>query len=202
MLGTLLLRLLCAARPWLYTVLACALFLARNPAQAAETESAAISFSGHTYQYTFIARLNGSAAAVHEIVTDFDGMKRINDDIVESRVLTRYANGELKRQLKLRHCILVFCFDLNFVERVHESAGHVTTTIVPAESTFLDGTASWRIEALDATHTRISVDARQTPSFWIPPVIGPLILKRVFMAEVAETCANIERIASYGKAHD
>ena len=80
--------------------------------------------------------------------------------------------------------------------RVRESPGHLTTTIVPEESTFFDGTANWQIEALGDGHTRISVSARQTPRFWIPPVLGPLLLKRVFMKEVAETCANIERIVS------
>ena len=135
---------------------------------------------------------------MHAVVTDFEHMKRVNDDIVESRVLTRYENGELKRLLKLRHCILLFCFDMDFVERVRESPGHITTTIVPEESTFVDGTANWQIEALDDGHTRISVSARQTPRFWIPPVLGPIVLKRVFMSEVAETCANIERIVNAG----
>ncbi len=184
----------------LTTVRAAALImlLLCQPLEAADTERAEISFQGRTYQYTFIARVKGSAQEVHAVVTDFDNMKRINDDIVESRVLHRYDNGELKRLLKLRHCILVFCFDMDFVERVREAPGHVTTTMVPEESTFLDGTASWQIEALDAAHTRISVSARQTPRFWIPPVLGPLILKKVFMSEVAETCANIERIVNAG----
>lgn len=168
------------------------------PLEAAETERAEISFQGRTYQYTFVAIVKANAEDVHRVVTDFDHMKRVNDDIVESRVLHRYANGELKRLLKLRHCILVFCFDMDFVERVHESPGHLTTTMVPEESTFVDGTASWQIEALDASHTRVSVSARQTPRFWIPPVLGPIILKKVFMREVAETCANIERIANGG----
>ena len=166
--------------------------------EAAVTERAEISFEGDTYQYTFIARLKGDAEDVHSIVTDYDHMKRINDDIVESRVLHRYENGELKRLLMLRHCILLFCFDMDFVERVHESAGHITTTMVPEESTFSDGTANWRIEALADGYTRVSVSARQTPRFWIPPVLGPLVLKRVFMKEVAETCANIERIVNAG----
>lgn len=163
---------------------------------AAETERAEISFTGGTYHYVFIARVKGELNAVHAVVTDFDHMQRINDDIVASRVLTRYDNGELKRQLKLRHCILVFCFDMDFVERVRESPGHVTTTMVPEESTFLDGTAVWQLEALDGGYTRISVRARQTPRFWIPPLLGPMILKRVFMQEVAETCINIERIVN------
>lgn len=166
--------------------------------EAAVTERAEISFEGHTYQYTFIARLKGDAEAVRAIVTDYDHMKRINDDIVESRVLHRYDNGDLKRLLRLRHCILLLCFDMDFVERVHESGGHITTTMVPEESTFSDGTANWQIEGLADGYTRVSVSARQTPRFWIPPVLGPIVLKRVFMKEVAETCANIERIVNAG----
>lgn len=165
---------------------------------AAETERAEISFEGRTYQYIFIARMKGDINAVHAVVTDYDHMQRINDDIVESRVLARYDNGELKRLLRLRHCILVFCFDMDFVERVRESPGHIITIVVPEESTFLDGTANWQLQALDGGYTRISVSARQTPRFWIPPVLGPMILKRVFMQEVAETCANIERIVNAG----
>ena len=163
---------------------------------AAETERAEISFAGPTYQYVFIARVKGGIDAVHAVVTDFDRMQRINDDIVASRVLARYDNGDLKRLLKLRHCILMFCFDMAFVERVRESPGHITTTMVPEESTFLDGTANWQLQALAGGYTRVSVSARQTPRFWIPPVLGPMILKRVFMQEVAETCANIERIVN------
>lgn len=169
---------------------------------AAVTERAEISFEGHTYQYTFIARLKGDVEEVRAVVTDFDHMQRINDDIVESRVLHRYEDGDLKRLLRLRHCIVLFCFDMDFVERVHEAAGHITTTIVPEESTFSDGTANWQIEALADGYTRVSVSARQTPRFWIPPVLGPLVLKRVFMTEVAETCANIERIVNAGYRRD
>jgi len=179
----------------LLTLLLCPLC---RTVSAADTERAEISFEGRTYQYTFVARMKGDARAVHAVVTDFEHMKRINDDIVESRVLHRYENGELKRLLKLRHCILLFCFDMDFVERVSESPGRITTTMVPEESTFSDGTANWQIEALEDGHTRISVSARQTPRFWIPPVLGPIVLKRVFMSEVAETCANIERIVNAG----
>ena len=53
----------------------------------------------------------------------------------------------------------------------------------------------WRLEPLDETTTRISVEANQTPDFWIPPVIGPLVFKRAFVREVRETGRNIEREA-------
>ena len=76
-----------------------------------------------------------------------------------------------------------------------EAPGHIVTTVVPGESNFADGRAEWLIEAVDDSHTRISVNARQTPTFWIPPVIGPMLLRHVFLREVQETRSNIERIA-------
>ena len=197
--------LFCAVVSPLIRPLAVLIFLAAQCCaflSAAQTERAEISFEGRTYQYLFIARMKGDIDAVHAVVTDFDRMQRINDDIVASRVLARYDNGEVKRLLKLRHCILMFCFDMDFVERVREAAGHITTTIVPEESTFFDGTAHWQLEALPGGYTRVSVSARQSPRFWIPPVLGPIILKRVFMREVAETCANIERIVNVGASRD
>ena len=71
----------------------------------------------------------------------------------------------------------------------------VEALMLPAESSFRDGTSAWTIEALDAAHARVTVTARQTPRFWIPPLLGPAILKRVFLEEVTESCANIEKLA-------
>jgi hypothetical protein len=96
----------------------------------------------------------------------------------------------------LNHCVLVFCFDLVFVENVEMfDDGTITTTVIPAESNFRRGVAKWKVESLSAQSTRISVEAEQEPDFWIPPVIGPMIFKRAFMKEVRETASNIEREA-------
>lgn len=161
---------------------------------ASQTERAELSFSGSTYNYTFVAVVNGDAEMIRAVVTDYDQMQRLNDDVVESRVIERYSASELKRLLRVKQCILFFCFDITFVEHVTETAERIITTIVPQESTFSEGEASWLIEPIAGNRTRITVNAIQTPEFWIPPVLGPLILKREFLSEVAETCANIERI--------
>jgi hypothetical protein len=163
-------------------------------AHASQTERAELSFSGRTYNYTFVAVVNGDADAIRSVITDYDRMQQLNDDVVESRVIERYNATELKRLLRLRQCILFFCFDITFVEHVTETAERIITTIVPQESTFSEGEASWLIEPIEGNRTRITVNAIQTPEFWIPPVLGPLILKHEFLKEVAETCAKIERI--------
>lgn len=164
-------------------------------ASAAQTEKAEIYFSGRTYQYTFVSVLAATRASVHGIATDYDNLARINDSIVVSRVLERHSPDKLRRLLELKQCILLICFDLVFVEDVDVRPERVETTIVPGASTFLEGTAVWRFEALDDGRTRVTVTAMQTPDFWIPPVLGPLVLKRAFLREIAETSANLERYA-------
>ncbi len=174
--------------------LAAALILLSATATAVETERADIEFDRGTYSYTFIFVIDAATAPVRAIVTDYDRLDRINSHIVESRVIERYGAHSLKRVLRLRRCILLFCFDLNFVETVEEMPDKIVTTIVPEESTFEDGVAEWRIETVAGGRTRMSISARQTPTFWIPPVIGPYILKRVFLKELRDSCDNIERI--------
>ncbi len=165
-------------------------------AGAAELERAEIGFEGSTYHYTFVALLEGGGDAVHGVVTDYERLARINDDITASRVLERYPDGSFKRLLRLKSCVIGICFDLDFVERVTVSADAITTTIVPGEGNFRDGTAEWRIEPVGQGQTRMTVVATQTPKFWIPPVIGPWVLRRVFLREVQETCEKIEQLAA------
>jgi hypothetical protein len=173
---------------------AAAVFLLSATATAVETERAEIDFDRGSYTYTFTAVIEGSSEAVRAVATDYDRLYRINDDIVESRVIERYGPHSLKRSIRMKYCILVFCFDMNFVEIMQETPEKIVATMVPEESTFEDGVAEWRIEAIDSARSRMHISARQTPSFWIPPVIGPMILKRVLLKEIRETCTKIEGI--------
>ncbi len=164
-------------------------------ASAYQTEETSITFDGNTYAYRFAVVLDAPFSAVAGVVSDHAGLIRINDSITESRVLEQFSASSLKRLVRLRQCVIGFCFKLVFVELVEQDGADFHAVIVPAESTFLDGVADWTLEMLSDTRTRLTLSARQTPDFWIPPVIGPFILKRVFDAEVHETCANIEHFA-------
>lgn len=163
---------------------------------ASEVRESSIYFEGRTYHYRFSVDIEAPLDNVRAVVTDYDNLQRINDDVVQSLVLERYDEKHLKRRMWINHCLLVFCFDLYFVENVDLlDDGRIRTTIIPGESNFSSGQSVWRLESLTATTTRISVEADQTPDFWIPPVIGPLVFKRAFVREVRETGRNIEREA-------
>lgn len=175
---------------------ALALLLGTMPAQASTLESTRFDFAGSMYHYRFSAHITAPASAVRAVVNDVDQLARTNDSIRLSRVLSTSPDGSWVRQLRLRQCVLVFCFDIDFVERVHADAnGDLRTTVLPGRGNFRQGEAVWQITPLADGSTRMVMEASQEPDFWIPPVIGPLIMKRTFTHEVEETIVNIERLA-------
>ena len=183
-------------RRWLACCFGGGLVCVASGAFASTIESADIRFMGQSYHYRFSALVDAPAAAVRDVVTDYDRLSRINDDIVLSRVLVRYDDTALKRQLLMKQCVLVFCFDIDFIERVDFlSNGDINTTIIAGEGNFRRGQTVWRIEKLSKTSSRITMEADQEPDFFIPPVIGPLIMKRTFMREIIETTNRIEQLA-------
>lgn len=133
---------------------------------------------------------------MYEVITAHHDLKRVNQHIVEARVIEQHDDQKLTRLLRIERCILSFCFDLIFVERVEQQPYRITSTVMPQQSTFKDGVTVWALEAVDDQHTRLSLQAQQTPDFWIPPVIGPVILKRVLFHELDATCERIEALAS------
>lgn len=181
-------RLCTAGLWWVVTTL---------PVAAAEIERTDIWFANGAYRYLFAATLDADAEAVRAVVSDFNHLARLNDDIITSRLLERYDERHAKRRLLLKHCLLVFCFDLDFVERVEVLPnGDIETFIIPEESTFERGTSVWRIAAAGPGRTRVSLEADQAPNFWIPPLIGPMVIKSSFITEVTETMLKLEKLAN------
>ena len=172
------------------------LAMASAAAGATSIEHSEIRFEGSRFRYSFVTVIDGAPDAVRQVVTDYDNLDRINRNVILSRVLERYDDGTLKRALFLERCVLGICFDIRFVERVVEEGYRIRTEIIPAESNFERGEAEWLIEALPDGRTRMTLRADQTPEFWIPPVIGPFVLTRVFRYEVTHTCEAIEQLVA------
>ncbi|MBT8446963.1 MAG: SRPBCC family protein [Gammaproteobacteria bacterium] len=166
-------------------------------APAWEIETASIDFEGRSYRYDIAIVVAAPAAAVRHLVTDYEHLAYINSEVVESVILEHLGPGRLKRRMVIKHCLRPICIDMIHVETVEEQPdGSIVSTIIPRESNFEDGVATWRIDAVDADTTRVSVSALQTPSFWIPPFIGPRLIRRSFVAQVRNTARNIEQIAA------
>jgi hypothetical protein len=83
------------------------------------------------------------------------------------------------------------------VQDVTLLAGHVIEAVIlPEFSDFRSGLARWQLTARGAA-TQLEFSNSFEPDFWVPPVIGPWLIKRKLVWEVTETAMYIE-----AKEHD
>lgn len=86
------------------------------------------------------------------------------------------------------------------LEEIEQQAnGDIITRIVPEASDFSYGRFHWRTRRVSAQASRIALSAELTPAFWVPPLIGPWILKHKLRAVALESCERLERLARGAK---
>jgi len=148
-----------------------------------------------TYTYQYSQQINGSIEQIFGVLTDYAKYTRLNSNVQESRIIGA-PSQQIKRLLKIRQCIFFFCFNLQMVEEVVQSKFFIESSIVKDESNFLSGLSSWELVKISNNKTLVRLKASQTPAFWIPPFIGPPLIKSVLFRELEETFTNLEVLAS------
>jgi len=152
----------------------------------------------------YFIRAEGTVAAsrprVHALLTDYDRLTRLHETILVSRTLEPSASSAARVHIETRTCVLVFCFDVA-QRTVYESRGQseIAARVEPQHSDLAFGWYYWRLEALPGGGTRIAFRAAVEPSFWIPPVIGPWVLKRELRVLFTGIAENLERLAAEGR---
>lgn len=166
---------------------------------AATLDRAEFRFEQQHYHFEYSAHLAADVDAVRRVMTDYDRLSRLNDDVIVSRVLARFGERSVKRQVLMKHCVLVFCFDIDLVEQIDvQPDGEIVAVVVPGEGSFRSGRTTMRIEADPAGGTRVTSATEQQPDFFVPPLLGPMIMKRSFVAEITETTRRVEALANAG----
>jgi hypothetical protein len=152
-----------------------------------DIEESSISSLNGEYQIHLSVRVKGDRATIYRIATDYEQLERLSDIIIESGLIERHdQDGKkiVRRKLLTKTCVLFFCFLATLVEDVTE------------ESNFIYGDAEWEILDSDQTHSLIKFNSRFKPDFWIPPLVGPLFIKKMVLYKAQQAIKNIETIAA------
>ena len=175
---------------------ACALWTlaAVAPARAATILETQVSHSDNVYRIRFAVLIDAPVARVRAVMTDFAQLTKLTDTLIESEVISRSA-GKQRIRVVFRTCVLFFCKQMRKTEDVETlSDGDIVTVAVPEESDFHRAEARWRL-AGDGASTRVEYDAEMEPRFFVPPLIGPALVKSKIRRELIATVANLERLA-------
>lgn len=141
------------------------------------------------------ARVSVPEPRVRELLTDYNNLGRVNKAIEISEVLKTRKPGDYQVRTVTEACIWFYCKRIHQVQDVIESDdGSVTATVIPAQSDFRHGYARLNLWQ-EPGGTRVLIRSEVEPDFWIPPIIGPWLIKRKLRSEALETVRNLERVA-------
>ncbi len=174
-----------------------ALLVAAVSTTAGEIQRAKVQHKDGIYILELKVVLASPFEPVHSIITNHAELHRISEMLLETSLISN-TDTDIKRRLVMRTCILIFCFTTTMVENVLETDTAVLTRIVPGQSDYKYGETEWQVNAIDADHSSIEIYCELEPGFWIPPAIGPFLLKRKMMSEARKTIDRIEELAING----
>ena len=165
---------------------------------AGEVQQAAVSHKDGVYTLELDVVVRSAYEAVYAIVTDYDQLHLISEMLVETSLLSE-AEAEIKRRkLVTRTCILIFCFTAVMIEDVWETDNTINTKIIPEDSDYKYGMTTWTVDAVDDQSSRIKLYCELQPDFWIPPFVGPYLMKKTMLREAKKTVLRIEELTSNG----
>jgi hypothetical protein len=164
-------------------------------AYSAEIGNVTVERDDKRYRLVSETRFDASVKDLYRVLTDYDLFTQFSSVFVESRNLEAGADGKPRYFTRMEGCILLFC--KSFV-RVGELTLKPDREIIaiadPAESDFAYSREHWLLIAEGDT-TLLVYDFELEPSFWVPPVIGPFIMKRVLRAGGSNAVNRIEALA-------
>lgn len=168
-------------------------WLGRGVAVAAEIIRVDVGHQGEAYTMEIDALADAPAARVRAMLTDYDHLDRLNNSIKSSRILDKPGPGEYRVRIVTHACVWFFCRTIKQVQSVREAGdGWIDARVVPELSDFKQGWARFAVQPEGAT-ARIRIVSEVEPGFWIPPVIGPWLIKLKLRSEVMETLAILEK---------
>jgi len=162
---------------------------------AATIRDVTMEHDGTRYRLTSSTYVDAPREAVFRVLTDYERFDRISSVYAESRFLPPDSDGTTLVYTRLEGCVLFFCKSVERVERMEtEEPAFIRTTADPARSDFRYARSEWHLEP-ESLGTNVIYEMELEPDFWVPPIIGPWMIKRRLLSGGVDAVARIEGLA-------
>jgi hypothetical protein len=162
---------------------------------AAELLSIDVEHDKGTYTMNSEVWFDATVEQVYEVFRYWDYSTKFSSAIVESRDVEPDEQGRPQFYIRNKGCVLFFC--TSFERRGHVEAELNTVIFAfvnPETSDFHLSNESWKFIERDGG-TVVIYDLEMRPKFWIPPAIGPYLIKRKLRNNGSRAIDRIEVIA-------
>jgi hypothetical protein len=154
-----------------------------------------VAHEGKRYRVTMRARMDVDAARAYAVFTDFPRLVEINPAIIKAEPIDGAAPGQQRVHTQVRVCVMSICRIFDQVQDMQlQPPEQLNAQVIPELSNLRFGQAQWRIWDHDG-EAHLHFSAEIEPDFWIPPLVGPWLIKRKLQSEAEETANGIEQLA-------
>lgn len=179
-------------------LLGLALLLGITPLHAWQIEALQVSHAGGEYRVSLRARLSASPERVYSQLADLPALAKINPALREVQIGAADMDGRVPLTTTSEFCVLAVCQSLRHGQRVRllpaALGGRIESeTLPPPASDFREGAAVWQVQP-EGEGSLLLFDARLTPDFWLPPVIGPWAVESRLRDESRIAVERLERL--------
>jgi Polyketide cyclase / dehydrase and lipid transport len=163
---------------------------------AAQVTTNEVTRDGDRYDVAFDVRIAATPERLMRYLTDYANYSRYFHSIRDSTLLAGAPGTTQRVRLRLRGCVWFFCRTVTVVKDVTAAAdGEIRARIEPRLSDFREATEYWRVTPV-AGETRLQYRAALVPDFFVPPLIGPWLLKRQIYASLISGAEALETLAA------
>lgn len=176
---------------WATTVLC----MVCGTASAAEMRSVDVEYENKRYTMQSEAWFDAPVEQVFAVFRDWDLSTQFSSAIVDSQNLEPDDQGRSQYYVRNRGCVLFFCLTFERYGYVESEPTSVLRAFAnPETSDFLLCNETWTFVEENGG-TSVVYDLSMQPKFWVPPGIGPYVIKRKLKNDGGDAIDRIEAIA-------
>ncbi|MEA3242136.1 MAG: hypothetical protein U9Q19_01700 [Pseudomonadota bacterium] len=165
-------------------------------AAAGTIHNAAVTYQSGSFIVEVDALVDVTEPTARALLTDYNHLEQLNPAVERSEILETHGPGEYRVRTVTQTCLWFYCKRLTRVQDVVEAHdGSITAIVIPELSDFSYGTMRLNLWQ-EVAGTRILMRSEVAPDFWIPPLLGPWLIKRELRAEAVQTVHSLERVAA------
>ena len=172
------------------------IYLSVSGAGGTERESIEVLRNGDRYilrANTFVA---APVEAVERVILDYENWKTLNPYLKKSQIIAVEDSRHKTVHLVTEACFLFVCYEVTHVQAFsHEQAGVLEARIIPEMSDFRSGWLRWKLREVN-TGTQVSLQSEFVPDFFVPPLIGPYLIRKEMGRMAKAVSKNLELIAT------
>lgn len=171
------------------------LVLAWQAGTAADLRDISVERVAERYNLSSTAYFAASPEDMFRVLSDYDLFSKFTSAFVETRNLAADAGGRPGFYTRMEGCVLMFC--KSFVRHGHLLLDPIREIIAIADPAFSDFKycrERWELVP-EGDGTVLLYTFEMEPGFWVPPVIGPYVVKRTLRAGGREAIDRIEALA-------